>query len=501
MARRKVQPAEPFFTYSWRGDQRDLTEKESGNVPLGNANLLALERKLIKHLKEVISGIFGYDELRVESIFVDGQGPTAVPHLVVYEEHLQISFRIKMAQRRDQLIKISHIPATEESEHIRVFFDVLQKVLNTYKNLIELKTKGWDGVEPITLEPDFIAQCEMWIYNLSRTLVIEYLFRLFNEHDEYYHRNTRLSEQPRRYSIDLVERIIDFSNELAQRKVENKDLQCGFIFHDRVDEVRMNSVRAVRLKKSVVFGDFKKLKSLIEATNGQDIFFNVTKGQITHIFITRNKVEEIQISPLGRGKAFSSRPLIVSVQGTGKVHFVEGRRGGGNKVLLQMNYGRPAIRDAQFMLDKLIGSISSFTVLRGNKVKLFAKWIMSLGLRKHGASLLFQASSTVEPQGFIKSIDIDFGDHLFLNSTSQKHDLSLLNYLSNPDGALVFNKKLKPTRFGTILPMHNLTEMPGGGARHNSVKNYTRQHSCLGIVVSEDGPITIFNEGMQVISF
>ncbi len=76
--------------------------------------------------------------------------------------------------------------------------------------------------------------------------------------------------------------------------------------------------------------------------------------------------------------------------------------------------------------------------------------------------------------------------------------LEMLDRLSQTDGALFIDRNLVPKFAGVILPMTRNENPNDGGARHNSAKSFSKNHNCLGLVVSHDGPITVFKNGDTV---
>ncbi|RYE12883.1 MAG: hypothetical protein EOP34_09950, partial [Rickettsiales bacterium] len=256
----------------------------------------------------------------------------------------------------------------------------------------------------------------------------------------------------------------------------------------------------IKFKKSIKYGDFGSLKNYLEISNGRNTFFNVTDDVITHMFITKDPVNEISLTPIKESKTFFNRPLIVSIQGNGKIYFIEGGLDT-NKVVLQINNSRPIIRDNQFIKNRIQKSLRDFSTATPDQVDFFSKWIMSLSLKKHGTSLIFCELNASTINSFIKATEISIENQYLANEQDYTTDLVLLDSIINPDGAVIFDKNLIPNFISTILPIGNSTGSSQGGSRHNSVKNYTKSYQCLGIVISEDGPITIFKNGEQLIKF
>jgi DNA integrity scanning protein DisA with diadenylate cyclase activity len=196
------------------------------------------------------------------------------------------------------------------------------------------------------------------------------------------------------------------------------------------------------------------------------------------------------------------------VQGNGKVYFIEGRSDS-NKIILQILDSKVVIKDNEFIISFIKKKLGEFTSVQvqDQQIETFSKWVFSLSLKKHGTSLIFLGLDQSIEEKLVKTTRVDinsaelFGGEVDPGDNNHRHDLSLLNSIINPDGAVIFNQNLIPTNISTILPMGDSAGSTGGGARHNSVSNYTEAFQCLGIVISEDGPISIFKNGRKLIQF
>jgi len=492
-----------FFPITWRGKTIAHTEEE-GKLPIGQFSLLRIERKLEFVIKEFIRKIFNYDKIQVTLKKRDRYEDNA--NIISYssgqlseeDEHTKFYFAARLIDDRFYEFTISNIPVTTDSRHIKIFFNSLEKYLSNFANIIK-KNMPSDGGR-IIASADFMQVCEIWMYNIERTVILEYIYELFNHYNENYTNENSLTPKYLRYDIDYLNLIIDFAFELSTKKVENKEVYCGFIFHTSIEEVQANSILSIKFDKEFDFGDFSQLKNYIEISNGQNIFFNVTEGKISHLLITKEKLNEVTINPIGNGKTFQKRPLILSIQGNGKIYLLEGRSEQ-NKVILQIFDSRPIIRDNSFIENFIFSELGQWSFIEDEKLKVFSKWIMSLSQKKHGTSLIFKNLMLEDEEVLVKTVKITIAKNNFLASNDLRADLSLLDTIINPDGAVVFNSELIPTHISTILPIATSTLGAGGGARHNSILSFTEEFDCLGIVISEDGPITIFKKGLKIIKF
>lgn len=284
------------------------------------------------------------------------------------------------------------------------------------------------------------------------------------------------------FSKEYIKLIFDLSMELSARRIENKDVYTGFIFHKDIGSLYNNSIDTLKLSTSVKFGDFKKIKSLIPMTNGKDVFFNVTNGKITHVFRTRREVSEISRNLYGGGKNFSDKPLIVSIQGNGNVAFLRGGMGG-NDIILQIKNNMILYKDYRYLESKLLEYFSG-------KIEhhiLLVKWILSMPLMKKGATVII-VDNVVDRKKFVKCTSVDADGQNFDNEDSYLH---MLNSMTNPDGAVVVDTNFKIIYVGALLPMRRVRANSSEGSRHHSMRSFIEKNNCIGVTISEDGEVTI----------
>jgi hypothetical protein len=490
-----------FFPRTWRSKEVKTT-KEEKQLPLGKYDLLRIERKFVSTITYFIQGIFNYEKIKVALTKKDPKSKSITAYssgkLEEANGHTKFHFASKLFNDQFYEFSVTNIPATTDNRHIQVFFAVLMQYISAFYESIQKTLPIEDG--RLKASPSFVAKADIWLYNIERTIIIEYIFNLFNSYNEDYSNPFKLTPNILRYDLDLINRILDFAQELSSKKVENKEIYCGFIFHDNESEVRINSVKSFKFQNQFDFGDFGQLKNYLEISNGQNLFFNVTKDKVTHLFITRDKLNEIHLNPIGDGKTFQNRPLILSIQGNGKIFFLEGRSDH-NKILLQIINSKPVIRDNGFIQKFIFDNLKEFVTANDGQIEVFSKWIMSLSQKKHGTSLIFSTITSAVEEKLVKTVKISFERNDFLRQENLRHDLSLLDSIVNPDGAVILGKDLIPSHISTILPIGQSATGTSGGARHNSVSNFTREFKCLGIVISEDGPITVFKDGEKLIKF
>ncbi len=449
-----------------------------------------------------IQDIFNYDQISVSASDsrASGMGKTSAidKELVEEDGHVSFKFSYRHYGREVHDFVITKIPAVPGSEHIQIFFRAVVEYIHLfYDDLLKGHSSSADLAEFLP----HIQRAKALLFNIEITIIIQYLYWAFNHampgFDSYAGSGHRV-----RYDMDLINKAYNFAIELNTRKVENEEIYCGFIFHDNMLDIDNNSMRYVKFKNEIEFGNFSSLKNYLTTSNGQDVFFNVTDKKITHLFVTKQKVNEVVMVPTAQGKTFDSRPMILSVQGNGKIIFIEGRRSR-NQLILLISNSKPLIRDAAFVERTIKAALIEIAPQEAEKIEFLSKWIISLSQKKHGTSLVFLDATEDIEKKLVKSQGISEESGEFLKDRNSRHDMFLLDSLTKPDGAIIFNSDLMPTHISTILPINTeiKPQEKSGGARHSSVSNFTDAFKCTGIVVSEDGPISIFKNGIRIIKF
>lgn len=486
--------------WEWRGREIHVSRAELEQSQ-GGIELARIEKKFVLTIQGFIREIFNYNNIEViftkENLAPGNIQDHTSGELESDGFHTRFFFAMKLFNNQLFKFEVINIPATPESRHIKVFFRVLMVYIRYFYDSVQHLIPVVDG----RLKPSFsfITICDIWLYNIERTIIIEYLFCLFNAVD---HNSIQQGTTPQntiRYDIDLINKIYDFSLELNTKKIENKDVYCGFIFHTDLKLVEKNAIDCIKFVDPIRFGNFGRLKNYLQISNGLNSFFNVTNNKITHLIFMK-QMHKFFFGNVEEGQKLENNPLVVSIQGNGKIFFVEGRSNQ-NKIILQIINSKHIIRDTEFIRKFLIQTLSDFSNATKTQIELFSKWIMSLSLKKHGSSLIFKDITPEIEARFIKTIKISISSDLFSKLRRRRHDIIELNSIVNPDGAVIFNEGLRPTHISTLLPIENVSCDVVGGSRHNSVANFTKVIDCLGIVISEDGPITIYNKGEVLIRF
>jgi DNA integrity scanning protein DisA with diadenylate cyclase activity len=122
-------------------------------------------------------------------------------------------------------------------------------------------------------------------------------------------------------------------------------------------------------------------------------------------------------------------------------------------------------------------------------------------MQKRGASIIigdFNRDSLRKQLVSFTDVSID---QSLIFGTDDHYVREMLDHVSRPDGALIFDRQGHLLFIASILPFSQGNKVIGGGARHQSTANFTRENKCIGITISEDGGITVFREGNAEIKF
>jgi DNA integrity scanning protein DisA with diadenylate cyclase activity len=465
---------------------------------------IRLNRLLNSTVVEFVKQIFNYDKLQVSLLgpqfqnetfnFFSGDSVSKSSGLLNKNDHCSFIYEIQFKEIAYRLV-IDNIPCLISNKPIELFLDILGEYI--HRALLTLMAIFSNSNSPANPSREAMYITDHLRLNIAKSVLLEYLFTIFNEVDENYIRRTANSPPSLKYDMQIIEKAWSFTHELAGLRLENEEICCGFIFQIHGSHIENNSVRSVKLEQPLPFGVFQALKNLLKTSNGQDIFLNVTKGYVTDIVLTKNKVKDISLSPVGGEKNFSGRPLIVSVQGAGRIFFIEGGTEK-NSLLFQIVNNSPVIRDGEFIRRLLRSYVQKHT--SSNKISNFVDWILSLGPKRKGTSvIILKGDANVLSRSAIKYFKIRYSEDVFFDANDRGYDFSLLDHFTLIDGGIVLSDSLTPTHIGAIVPNRRGNRKDGLGARHNSIISFTESNNCLGIVISEDGPITIYENGIQLL--
>ena len=481
----------------WRWDHFTSRYDE---LPLGGGQWHMIQDKLVITAQNLIKDIFNYDEIQIIVPKKKKLKPEEENRRQGFLEkeglYSKYTFEVPFGEYLHKFI-VRNIPVSHDTKQINILFKAVLSYLSSAYFSIQSNLERHE-LGHLLASHDLMRIADAFILNFSKTVLLEYLYYIFNIQKSPISENAYVFKDHSRYNLELLDKVYKFGIELSTRKIENKEISTGFIFHETEEQLSENSVKRIELAEKIEFGNFRAIKSLIKATNGKNIFFNVIDGKITHIFTTRGSIQEIAMEPFGEGKTFGSEPLILSIQGTGKVVFLQGNTDR-NRILLQLIHSQPLIKDYRFIENYINGFLKD-NLSDNIDPTLFVKWLMKLPTEKRGATIII---GDFEKENIRKSL-VSFsevsatGNSLFnLVEIEEK----LLDHLTMPDGALIFNNHGELLFIGSILPFSKGKKVLGGGARHQSAINFSKQKKCIGITISEDGGISIFDTGKSLIKF
>ncbi|NCB26105.1 MAG: hypothetical protein EOM62_11635 [Bacteroidia bacterium] len=469
------------------------------NYLAGDGQWHMIKDKLILKAQDFVKEVFSYEKIEITHptrIKINrDEGSKPIGKLESENGYCKYTFNVAFGESLYSF-KVSNIPVSSDTEQIDAFFStVLTYLSSAYFSLESNLSHHEQG--HLLASHDLMRIADSFVLNFSKTVIIEYLYYVLNIEKNMLEENAWNDHDTNRYNLELLENTFIFANELSSRKIENKEIYTGFVFHNSEHALIDNSTKRIKLETPIEFGRFSQIKNLIFSTNGRDIFFNVTKNKITHIFMTRREVLEISRDPIANGKNFVSRPLILSIQGSGNIFYLQGDIDR-NRPLFQIVNSKPIIKDYKFIEKYLFDFLS--TKVNGNfDSHFFIKWLFSVPVKKKGTTVVIGNFDRKKLRDkLVHCVEVSTGKIVNHNEESNR---ALLDHITNPDGAIVFDKTGNILFMSAILPFSQGKKVIGGGARHQSAVNFTKEFQCVAITVSEDGNISVFNNGLLEIKF
>ena len=471
------------------------------NCPLGDGQWLMIKDKLVLTAQEFVKDVFSYEKIELtppkKTKIKNDSDRKTIGQLEKVNGYCKYTFKVAFGESLYSF-QVLNIPVSSNTEQIDAFFSAVLNYLSSAYFSLESNLLQHQQGGHLLASHDLMRIADSFVLNFPKTVMLEYLYYVLNNEKNMLGENAWNDHDTCRYDMELLEKAYVFANELSSRKIENKEIYTGFIFHDSEDELLDNSIERIKLCAPIDFGDFSKIKNLIPSTNGRDIFFNVTKNKITHVFITRREVLEISMEPIANGKYFLARPLILSIQGSGKTFFIQGDTNR-NKPLFQIVSNRPIIKDFNF-IENYLKNFLSTRIDPNIDPQFFIKWLLSIPVKKKGTTVIIGDFDKEElRKKLVHYVEVSINVSIIRHY--EKSNRVLLDHITNPDGALIFNKTGDLLFMSAILPFSQGRKVVGGGARHQSAINFTKKFKCVGMTVSEDGNISIFNNGKLEIKF
>ena len=365
---------------------------------------------------------------------------------------------------------VKKIPVSYDTEKVKLFFQSLMAYLSSAFMSVK-KNLRYHEAGHLLASHELMRIADSFLMSFQKSVMLEYLYSILNY--DYVHINSNVSvlRDMNRYNLQLLETIYDLGIEISTRKIENEEIYTGFVFHSSETEVIDNSVMNIYLPDVPEFGTFQNLKSLILASNGRNVFFNVSDNKVTHLFVTKENVTEISMEPFVGGKTFSGRPLILSIQGYGKVFFLQGNVDN-NRILFQITNSKVQIKDYTFISDYLKYFFNNAFTSGIHNLDYFIKWLLRLSTQRKGTSIIIGNITTSILKGKLVSYIATSVDNSLVFGNSS-YAVELLDHISNPDGALIFDEKGNLLFMSAILPFSKGKRIAGGGAQCCCLKDRT----------------------------
>lgn len=477
----------PEPTWRWDHFTNDYDE-----LTVGDGQWALIKEKLVIAARDLIKEIYCDHEIEISAPekgnFPDSNDNNFNGALEKIVDHYRYTFNFSFDDSF-YTIKIDNIPDYIDPYYSETFFNaIVQYLSNAYCSLeknIELHKSGYRlGSWKL------MKLADAFLLNFSRTVMFEYLYDSLNKFRVKLSENAYTYRNSNRFNMELIRNAIDFAIELSTRKIENKEIQTGFVFHKSENDLIQNSIVRIKFENPIEFGEFKKIKSLIPSTNGTEIFFNVTNKKITHIFQTKKRVSEISMDMFDDGKKFEAAPFIISIQGAGKIVLLHGNPEK-NITLLHINHGKPMLRDLLSIMCRIKNYLNE-EFEDDALSETFAKWILGIPEKKKGTTIVIGDFD----RKLLKNILVK-ANMIKLSGRSpfKSSNFNLLDKLACPDGAIIFNKSSELLFTGAILPFQHRQSIDGGGSRHQSAINFTEEFKCLAVAISEDGNISVIKNG------
>lgn len=402
----------------------------------------------------------------------------------------KFSFGVLISDRLWVKFLIRHIPALVNSNHITLFFRVLRDEIGEFSRGI-LSIQGAGRRESIPFEKK--RECCNFFLNLRRVVTLKYLFHSLDFPS--YGNNVLKSKTPW-LPLKTVQNAFDFCTGLLTQNIEGRQVKTGFAFHSSQRILKKNAMSLLKLDRPVEFGDFDKAKALIEMADGEETWLNIFDDQITHIFASKIALSKCRNLSDTQKKGFYGNTIFVNINTAREVCFFHVANDS-RRLLLKIRNGKTILQDESYVKERLSREFQIQGLTNEDSSALSA-WFLHKSIRSHGTTVFLLGDASVTQQSFLKSIPISMLSPVLGKKKFRNSLLELLDRLSQTDGALFIDRNLIPKFAGVILPMAQDEKENAGGARHNSARSFSKNHSCFGLVVSHDGPITIFRNGDTV---
>lgn len=465
------------------------TSKEHDEKPVGVGQLAQYQDKLRETMEHFINNIFAN-----ESVSISHQKTSIAaekPDLEYLENHNgnYYSVQLRIAISTDLFIyEISNIPKSGKTARNAVLFDTLLQYFNLAMQAFEGNLRKLEDGKTIIVSDQLMHIADYFLASFARNVALEFLFSIISTKRVFTSQYSWVVKSKLFINFEILTKTYDFAIELSTLKVENREIKTGFAIISKQYLEDFES-HIVRFKSEKKYGNFKEIKNLVQAVDGRRTFFAVVDEKIIGIFFIDSDIIESESTDANLDEYGNA--LLVSIQGTGGISYFQYHSSRFTNLFEIIN-GRIQIRDNKNRKQKLKEIIES-TVSKDFNIEIFIPWIFKNVTKKKGTTFIIgKFTHNSISKALVSSTPID---DLNLNDANE----TILENFSNLDGGIILNKSGRLLYIGAIFEFKNKIHA-NGGARHTSAINFTHAHKCLAITVSEDGGITMFENGALILS-
>lgn len=277
---------------------------------------------------------------------------------------------------------------------------------------------------------------------------------------------------------------------LSMMRIENKPVEFGVLFVEDYSKLMRTLPRYLIMEfdDKIDFRDLARYpQPLLDVVDGHKGFL-VVDGEmaIRGLFYPLLPPEGVDPIPKGDYKQIQTSAVLAMVRGTRLVRVVAG-----GKIAFELHDGKLGVRDYDALVEMLehVGREITPTVSGRD----LAHCVLDVSGAGKGTIIVLGCSDVPEDAtgGMRSTIDIRH---------DQKLRGEMLRQLSATDGALILDRKGRVRAFGAILTVeqtqHHQRELRGG-TRSYVAEAFATQHPELTVIkISEDGPISIYRNGV-----
>ncbi|MDL4840357.1 DNA integrity scanning protein DisA nucleotide-binding domain protein [Aquibacillus rhizosphaerae] len=289
----------------------------------------------------------------------------------------------------------------------------------------------------------------------------------------------------------IIREILGWKN----HTIEGKEIHTGIIIGDnllRIEETLKSSTikgsyEIINLQSNPDLTSFKEVKPLLEIADGLNTFLICEPHENSNLIVSGLLITEkgLMTNLIGNTtKGFNAPVFSLREKGL--------RIGRGNELIMEYINNTPRIRN----YNELSNIFREYLLLNIDNANKLTALILEISHLGKGASIVFNFKNKyiddVEKTQWIKPRKVQFiGEKVFVD---------IFPNLTKTDGAVLLNSNMEIVGFGSILkPTKAKAKIPGG-SRHKSMASFSHNKDILGIVISEDGPITVIQNNSVVFS-